>query len=117
MALTLATQDALFWSYLFLELSLRSEDSPPIFIYCDSSAAVIMSHHDTQHGKSKHIAPKFFMVRDHVLLNDIDVIHVAGTLNTSDLMTKQLPNPAFSDHSGTALGEKEHDPPSSHSRF
>jgi hypothetical protein len=118
MALTPAVQDALYWRYLFIELSLfRSLDPLPSIVFCDSSSAIIISHHDSAHGRTKHINPKFYFIRDHVISGEIDTIHVEGKLNPSDLLTKQLPNPAFSTHTDTALGTVPHVKPSLTSRF
>jgi hypothetical protein len=110
-ALTPAVQDCLKHRYLFIEVGLMAEDDPPTIVYCDSTAAVTLSHHDANHGRSKHILPKYFMIRDHIVLGNIDTVHVPGVDNTADLFTKQLPNPAFTLHSSVAQGEVEHFPP------
>jgi hypothetical protein len=118
MALTPAVQDALYWRYLFIELGLLASDKAlPSIVFCDSSSAIIISHHDTSHGRTKHINPKFYFIRDHVISGEIDTIHIEGKSNPSDLLSKQLSNPAFSEHTNTALGVVPHVRPSLTARF
>ncbi|SPT18614.1 unnamed protein product [Triticum aestivum] len=45
-------------------------------LYCDNESAIKIANNPVQHSKTKHIQIRHHFLRDHVMKEDIDIIHV-----------------------------------------
>jgi hypothetical protein len=73
---------------LFEELGFPQ--SNPTDLYCDNQGTVICTHDPQSHSRMKHIDIRAHFIRDSVNKSLIDVHHIPGSENPSDLMTKPL---------------------------
>ena len=62
----------------------------PTLLYCDNQGTVSCSHNPHSHSRMKHIDIRVHFVRDCVNRRLIDVQHLPGIQNPSDLFTKPL---------------------------
>jgi hypothetical protein len=91
-ALTEATKEAI-WLTLFLgELDIPFET--PV-IQTDSQSAMEWSKNACYHQRTKHVALKYFFVRDVVTAKTIKLSYVNTKENQADLMTKLTSLPVF----------------------
>ena len=73
---------------LFQELGFNQKQ--PTVLYCDNKGTVTCTHDPHSHSQMKHIDIRAHFIRDCVNKELIDVHHVPGTENPSDLLTKPL---------------------------
>lgn len=88
LASTHCAREVLWFRNLFAELGFPQYD--PTTIFCDNQGTVACTHDPHSHSKMKHISIREHFIRDCILKRQIDVIHVAGTDNVADLLTKPL---------------------------
>jgi hypothetical protein len=93
-----ATSQEVIWGRTFLrELGFEQED--PNIIFEDNKSCIDISTSYKQHSGAKHIDLRYHFIRDCVLnQKDIELEKKATGDMVADLMTKQLPYPAFSKH-------------------
>ena len=58
-------------------------------LYCDNESAIKIANNPVQHSKTKHIEIHHHFLRDHVVKEDIDIIHV----NTEEQLAESSPSP------------------------
>ena len=59
-------------------------------LYCDNESAIKIANNPVQHSKTKHIEIRHHFLRDHVMKEDIDIIHVNTEEQLADIFTKPL---------------------------
>ena len=47
-----------------------------VTLYCNNESALKIANNPVQHSKTKHIQIRHHFLRDHVMKEDIDIIHV-----------------------------------------
>jgi Reverse transcriptase (RNA-dependent DNA polymerase) len=73
---------------LFQELGFNQKQ--PTVLYCDNKGTVVCMHDPHSHSQMKHIDIRAHFICDCVNKELIDVHHIPGTENPSDLLTKPL---------------------------
>ena len=94
--LTRIIQEGLWIRNSLLAIDLPCPDSLPIFT--DNLAAKSLSENDSSHGRAKHIDIRFHFICSHIESGLFVVSHVAGSVNSTDLLTKALSCPVFASH-------------------
>ena len=69
---------------------LGNKITEPTKIYCDNSAAVLISNNDCSPGKSRTINTKVAKIRRYILDKTIEVVWIPGDSNIADIFTKPL---------------------------
>ena len=65
-------------------------------VYCDSSATIDSVYNDTKLGRiNKHMATKYHSLREAVIKQEINLMHVPTEFNISDMLTKPLSRTIF----------------------
>nr|GFB60933.1 copia protein [Tanacetum cinerariifolium] len=64
-------------------------------IYCDSKSAIAISCNPIQHSRTKHIAVRFYFIKDHVEKGTIELYFVKTDYQLADIFTKALPIDRF----------------------
>ena len=64
-------------------------------LYCDNECAIKIADNPVQHSKTKHIEIRHHFLRDHVMKEDIDIIHVNTKEQLADIFTKPLDEKRF----------------------
>ena len=75
-----------------------------------------MAENPVHHDRSKHIAIKYFFIRELVEAGVLSLEYVSTTLNVADLGTKALGWVKFEGHRGRALGHEELERPTKRRR-
>ena len=63
--------------------------------YCDNESAIKIANNPVQHSKTKHIEIRHHFLRDHVMNEVIDIIHVNTEEQLADIFTKPLDEKRF----------------------
>ena len=64
-------------------------------LFCDNESAIKIANNPVQHSKTKHIEIRHHFLRDHVVKEDIDIIHVNTEEQLADIFTKPLDEKRF----------------------
>ena len=80
-----ATKEVLWMTYFLDELQIPYE-TPTIFT--DSKSAMEWSKNACHHQRTKHVALKYFFVRDEVTSRRVKVAYISTKDNVADLLTK-----------------------------
>ena len=80
-----ATKEVLWITYFLDELQIPYE-TPTIFT--DSKSAMEWSKNACHHQRTKHVALKYFFVRDEVTSRRVKVAYISTKDNVADLLTK-----------------------------
>ena len=64
-------------------------------LYCNNERAIKIANNPIQHSKTKHIEIRHHFLRDHVMKEDIDIIHVKTEEQLADIFTKPLDEKSF----------------------
>ena len=91
-ALTECTKDILWLTYFLTELGIEY-DTP--MIYCDSQSANEWTKNASHHQRNKHVALKYFFIRDEVARNTIKIAYVSTKDNVADILTKSTTRSIF----------------------
>jgi hypothetical protein len=100
MAGSLAACEAVYLRGLMGEFG--HEQSAPTVLRLDSSGAINLAHDAVQHTKSKHIARRYFHIRELIDNKVIKVIYVKSADNRADWLTKPLSKDVFQKHRAAA---------------
>lgn len=87
-ALSSGCQDALWTRNLLRELT--PESSASINLFCDNLPTVLQSKNLSNKPMSRHIELRYYFVRDLISKGLIQVDHISGQINPSDVLTKTL---------------------------
>ena len=88
-----------------------------VTIQTDSQVAVSMIKRGYVSEATKHLAIAFHTIKERVDSGAIKVIHVPGTENTSDILTKSLPRITHEKHTNAMLNDKATSGWGRHSRY
>ena len=86
-ALASAAQEAMWLTGLLKELGLNP---PPMKLYCDNEGTVQVSKNRMMSRKIKHLEVDYFIMRDYIEQNKLEVLSIPTDKNISDIMTKPL---------------------------
>ena len=64
-------------------------------LYCNNESAIKIANNPVQHSKAKHIQIRHHFLRDHVMKEDIDIIHVSTEEQLANIFTKPLDEKRF----------------------
>lgn len=94
MAMSSATQEAIWLRNLYNDIFGAWEKIEQILIYGDNKSALSLSEKSTSfHPRTKHIDIRHHFIRDHVHDGDIQFIHIQTEKMTADRLTKALTYP------------------------
>ena len=93
MALSLATQEAIWLKRLVTDLGFKM--TKPIAIFEDNNGAIELSKNAKYHSRTKHIDISFHFVRERVESQEISVIYCPSSDMVADLLTKGLARVQF----------------------
>jgi hypothetical protein len=88
MALHEAAREAMFLGEVLTDLDFKSPEATPIF--CDNSAAIILSEDHVGHPRVKHIRVKYHYTQEQVRDGLMVVKKIRSEDNTADILTKPL---------------------------
>lgn len=75
--------------------ALKIPHSTPT-ILCDNQSVVLLAHNPVLHARTKHIEIDLCFVREKVLAKQLSVVHIPGTDQWADILTKpQSPSKFF----------------------
>ena len=100
-AATLATKDVVWLRRLLKELGM--EQTRPTKIYEDNQACIKMIENPIISERNKHVELDAHYIREQYLLKQIVPVKVGTTEHVADLLTKNLPGPAFQRHTRRLL--------------
>jgi hypothetical protein len=87
-----------------------TEDTPPAIIYEDNMAAIhIARNAGLITSGTRHMAVKYYFVRQAMDEGLVDVSHMSGTTIPSDLLTKILPRPRQQELLPSFFGRTHHE--------
>jgi hypothetical protein len=93
-----ATGQAVWLKNFIPGLRVVDSISKPLTLYCDNQPAVIYSSNNKSSGAAKHIDIKYYVVKDRVQDQTIDVKYISTKLMLADPLTKGLPPSIFKGH-------------------
>ena len=64
-------------------------------LFCDHESTIKIANNPVQHSKTKHIEIRHHFLRDHVMKEDIDIIHVSTEEQLANIFTKPLDKKRF----------------------
>jgi hypothetical protein len=74
-----------------LNIDLNDKSKIPM-LYCDNQGAVELIHNTKFHNRAKHIDIRYHHIRDDMDQKDkLKVVHISGSDQPADILTKQLP--------------------------
>lgn len=91
-AMSQATKDVLWWSYLIGGLGLSFPS--PFNIYSDSQGAIALVEQPSMHDKAKHIDIRHHFMRELHERRIVDYLFIGTDAMPADLLTKALPREA-----------------------
>jgi hypothetical protein len=91
-ALTEATRDVIWLTHFLDELGIQYEVPT---IYSDSQSAIDWSKNACHHQRSKHVALKYFFIRDTVADRKVKIAYVSTKENVADILTKSTTRAVF----------------------
>jgi hypothetical protein len=78
----------------------------PLKLYCDNNPVVQYAHNNKSSGATKHFDIKYYVVKDKVRDQIINLEHISTGKILADLLTKGLPPNVFREHvAGMGLRE------------
>ena len=91
-ALSEATKDILWMTYMLTELGIPYEVPR---IYTDSQSSMDWAKNASHHQRNKHVALKYFFVRDVVANNTVQIAYISTKENIADILTKPTTRSIF----------------------
>jgi hypothetical protein len=75
-----------------LNNDLNTVNSEPPTLFSDNEGAVVLIHDPKFHARSKHIDIRYMFIRNDMVSNNrLKVVHIPGSEQPADILTKQLP--------------------------
>ena len=97
-ALAQVVQEMLYVMRLLESIGLKVQK--PMVVQSDNKGAIDLCNSWTVGGRTKHIDTRYYFLREMKEQGIIIFEWISGKKNTSDLFTKNLPNPMFTTHTG-----------------
>ena len=88
MAGTEAAKQAIWLQELLAEV--MDDSCKRVVIKIDNKSAIALTKNPVFHGRSKHIHKRYHFIRECIDNDQVEVEHVAGTLQKADILTKAL---------------------------
>jgi hypothetical protein len=85
-------------------------------LYGDNKAAIAMAENPVHHQRTKHIAIKYYYIRDLIEYGVLTVLYVESAYNCADIFTKPLGRVKFLFHRKRVLGGEPFEKPSKRAR-
>ncbi len=101
MALTMCTQEVIFLNNLLTELKLQEM---PAKVYGDNTGAIFLVDNKQVRGRTKYIDIRHHFMRKRKEKGEVVYKHMDGVENTSDILTKNLPDMTFRKHVTKIMG-------------
>ena len=86
MALSMATQEALFLRMLLRDFNTKCDE--PTEIFGDNQGSIALIKNPNNHSRSKHIDIKYHFIRDNYNNKKINIKYISSEENIADIMTK-----------------------------
>jgi hypothetical protein len=93
-----ATGQAVWLKNFIPGLKVVDNISRPLLLYCDNEPVVFYSHNNKSSAATRHIDIKYYVVKDIIQDQTIDVKHLSTTRMLVYLLTKALPPSIFREH-------------------
>ena len=87
-ALSMASQEAIWMRYLLSDMRLGVEGST--VIYEDNNGAIDLSKNAKNHNRTKHIDIAYHFTRERVQSGELKILHCRTSEMTADILTKGL---------------------------
>ena len=97
-AATMAVQEMLHIMRILESMQLKVKK--PMLLESDNKGALDICNSYTIGGRTKHIDTRYYFLREMKEQNIIEFGWIQGKRNSTDLFTKNLPNPLFTAHAG-----------------
>lgn len=98
MAATEAAKQAIWLQELLSEIT--GGECETVTIRVDNKSAISLTKNPVFHGRSKHIHRRYHFIRECVENGQVEVEHVAGSLQKADILTKGLGRTRFAEMRG-----------------
>jgi hypothetical protein len=79
-------------------LKMVDDISRPLQLYCDNELAVMYAHNNKISGAAKYIDIKYYVVKDKVRDQIINLEYISTVKIFADPLTKSLPPSVFKEH-------------------
>jgi hypothetical protein len=93
-----ATGQAVWLKNFIPGLEVVDSISKPLLLYCNNEPAIFYSNNNKSSAATKHIDIKYYVVKDRVQIQIIDVKHISTTRMIADPLMKGLPPSIFREH-------------------
>ena len=91
-ALTEAVKEALWIKGLLSDMGIEQQKA---LVWSDSQSAISLSKNNSFHERTKHIAIKYYFIRDVIEEGDVEVLKIHTSRNPADMLTKCIPMQKF----------------------
>jgi hypothetical protein len=87
------------WLKKFIpDLKIVDDISRPLKLYCDNEPAIMYAHNNKTSGATKHIDVKYYVVKNKVRDQIINLEYISIVKILADPLTKGLPPSVFKEH-------------------
>ena len=98
---------ALWLKKFILGLKVVDSTEKPLKLYCDNEPAISYSYNNRSSGAAKRIDIKYYVVKEKVQDQTIEIEHIESKQMLADPLTKGLPSKVFREHlAGIGLMER-----------
>ena len=104
-ALAQAAQEMLYVMRILESMKLKVRK--PMILESDNKGAIDLCNSWTVGGRTKHIDTRYYFLRELKEGNVMEYQWIPGKENSTDLFTKNLPNPDFTKHTGYYCTEED----------
>ena len=91
-ALTEAVKEALWIKGLLSDMGIEQQKA---LVWSDSQSAISLSKNNSFHERTKHIAIKYYFIRDVIEEGEVEVLKIHTSRNPADMLTKGIPVQKF----------------------
>ena len=92
-----AAKEAVWLQKFIIELRVIPSIDGPILLYYDSSSAIAQTKEPKSHHRTKHVLRCYYLVREIVNRDDVELQKIDGKENLADPFTKVLEIKEFDD--------------------
>jgi hypothetical protein len=94
----MAVRQAVWLKKFVPRLRVVDNISRPLTIYCDNKSTIFFSSNNKSSDSPKHIDIKYFIVKDRVQDQTVEIEHISTKQMLVDPLTKGLSSNIFRDH-------------------